>query len=72
MTFDDYSKLQGRAKEVGIDNCPALTQLLDLLQAKHKVQQHYKAYMQDMNDWEKNCAKIVEAIILTKEMENTK
>lgn len=63
MNRNDYIKLRERAREVGIGEHPALIQLLHLLQAKHKVQNHYKAYMRDMNAWEKNCARDVEDAI---------
>lgn len=67
MTFKDYVELKERAKDAGIERHPALTQLLHLLQAKNKAQDHFKAYMRDMNTWEKNCAKIVEDAIREKE-----
>lgn len=63
MTFKDYAELRERAKDAGIEQHPSLTQLLHLLQAKHKAQDYFKAYMRDMNKWEKNCAKTVEDAI---------
>lgn len=63
MNYNDYAKLRERAREVGLGEHPALTQLLHLLQVKHKVQNHYKAYMCEMNNWEKNCARDVEDAI---------
>lgn len=63
MNYNDYAKLKERAKEVGLEEHPPLIQLLHLLQAKHKVQNHYRAYMRDMNEWEKNCARSLEEAI---------
>lgn len=63
MNVNDYVKLRERAREAGLGEHPALTQLLHLLQVKHKVQGYYKAYMCDMNNWEKNCARDVEDAI---------
>lgn len=70
MTFKDYKELENRAKAAGIKSNPALTQLLNLLQAKDAAQRHYKAYLRDMNDWEKNCASCVEIAIREAEEEN--
>lgn len=63
MNSNDYVKLKERAKEAGLEDHPSLIQLLHLLQGKHKVQDHYRAYMRDMNEWEKNCARSVEEAI---------
>lgn len=63
MNHNDYMKLRERAREVGLGGHPALIQLLYLLQGKRKVQDHYKAYMRDMDNWEKNCARDVEDAI---------
>ena len=64
MTFNDYIKLSDRAREAGVaEDNPALSQLLHLLQAKQKAKKHFKAYLCDMNKWEKNCAKWVEDAI---------
>lgn len=60
MNVNDYVKLRERAREAGLGEHPALIQLLHLLQGKRKVQDHYRAYMRDMNEWEKNCARDVE------------
>lgn len=70
MTFKDYRELEERAKAAGIKSNPALTQLLHLLQAKDMAQKHYKAYLRDMNEWEKNCASWVERAIREAEGEN--
>ena len=70
MTFKDYKELAERAKAAGIKSNPALTQLLHLLQAKDAAQRHYKAYLRDMNDWEKNCASWVERAIREADEEN--
>ena len=54
MNSNDYVKLKERAKEAGLEDHPSLIQLL---------QDHYRAYMRDMNEWEKNCARSVEEAI---------
>lgn len=63
MNGNDYVKLREKAKEAGLREHPALIQLLHLLQAKNKAQKHFRAYMRDMNEWEKNCARDVEDAI---------
>jgi hypothetical protein len=63
MNVNDYVKLREKAREAGLGEHPALIQLLHLLQGKHKAQDHYRAYMRDMNEWEKNCARDVEDAI---------
>ena len=64
MTFNDYIKLKDRARETGVaEDNPALTRLLHLIQAKQKAKEHFEAYLRDMNEWEKNCAKDVEDAI---------
>lgn len=68
MNFDDYTKLKSRCETAGIEDCPALTQLLHLLQAKHAAQDYWKAYLNRMNKWEQNCARDVEKMI--REVEN--
>lgn len=64
MTFNDYIELRDRAREAGIaEDHPTLKQLLHLIQAKQKAKDHFKAYLRDMNKWEKNCAEGVEDAI---------
>ena len=64
MTFNDYFELKNRARGAGIaEDHPALKQLLHLIQAKQKAKYHFKAYLRDMNEWEKNCAEAVEDAI---------
>lgn len=64
MTFNDYIELRNRAREAGVaEDHPALQQLLHLIQAKQKAKDHFKAYLCDMNKWEKNCAEGVEDAI---------
>ena len=64
MTFKDYIKLKDRAREAGVaEDNPALKQLLHLIQAKQKAKEHFEAYLHDMNEWEKNCAKAVKDAI---------
>lgn len=64
MTFNEYIKLSDRAREAGIaEDNPALSQLLHLLKAEQRAKKHFKAYLCDMNKWEKNCAKWVEDAI---------
>ena len=70
MTFKDYKELEERAKAAGIKSNTALTQLLHLLQAKDTAQRHYKAYLRDMNEWEKYCASWVERAIREAEEEH--
>ena len=63
MTFNDYIKLKDRARDSGVADHPALTRLLHLIQAKQKAKEHFEAYLRDMNEWEKNCAKDVKDAI---------
>ena len=63
MTFNDYFELKERARDAGVADHPALKQLLHLIQAKQKAKDHFEAYLHDMNEWEKNCAKTVEDAI---------
>ena len=64
MTFNDYFKLKNRARDAGIaEDHPSLIQLLHLIQAKQRAKDHFKAYLRDMNKWERNCAKDVEDAI---------
>ena len=64
MTFNDYFKLKNRARDAGIaEDHPSLIQLLHLIQAKQMAKDHFKAYLRDMNKWEKNCAEGVEDAI---------
>ena len=64
MTFNDYIELRDRAREAGVaEDHPTLKQLLHLIQAKQKAKDHFKAYLRDMNKWEKNCAEgVLDAI----------
>lgn len=64
MTFNDYIELRDRARDSGVaEDNQALTRLLHLIQAKQKAKEHFEAYLHDMNEWEKNCAKYVEDAI---------
>lgn len=60
MRFEDYFELKDRA--AGID-CPALSQLLHLIQAKDVAIKHHKAYLLEMHKWERDCAAAVEQAI---------
>ena len=64
MKFKDYIELRDRARDAGVaEDHPSLIQLLHLIQAKQKAKDHFEAYLHDMNEWEKNCAKDVKDAI---------
>ena len=67
MTFEDYMKLKERAEKAGVKDSSLLKQLLHLLQVKSVATRHYKMYINEMNEWEKNIAKSIEHEIKEKE-----
>lgn len=60
MTFADYMELKERATKAGVENSPSLKQLLHLIQATGIAKSHFEAYMYEMNEWEKELAKVIE------------
>lgn len=68
MNLSDWYDLNERAKKYGIDDHPALAQLLHIIQFKGAVVRGHKRTMNELNTWEKNIAKAVEQSIKAEEI----
>lgn len=68
MNLSDWCELNERAEKYGIDDHPALAQLLHILQFKEAVVRGHRRTMHELNTWEKNIAKAVERSIEEEEI----
>lgn len=63
MTFSEYMQLKERAEVAGIGNDKTLVRLLHYLQFQEVATRHFESYMNEMDTYCQNAAKVVESRI---------
>lgn len=63
MTFSEYIQLKERAEAVGIEDDKTLVRLLHYLQFQEVATRHFESYMNEMDTYCQNAAKVIESQI---------
>ena len=63
MTFQEFDRLNFRAKEAGVGDCPALKELRCYIQAENLAQRGFGLYLSNMHELQDTQVRIVSAAI---------